>query len=180
MTIAAFVLGVVATVLAALSLTWQMIAVRLRGDRPKLTAVIGLYTPDGLVATDASSDVRESLLNAAGQLPPGHLIVGVKVVNTGRASFHVGGWAIRADPGGASLVPVADAIGGTAVPHDIPPGGSAVFSTTLHQAQRFADVAEGVDGQPRRIVLTVSSGARTYATKPLAPALFSLGSGIRA
>jgi hypothetical protein len=126
--------------------------------------------------TIASSDVRESLADAAERLQDSPLIIGVKVVNAGREPFHVAGWAIRADPDGTSLVPIEKPIAGADVPHDIPPGGSAVFLTELQHAHRFADAAAGTEGEPR-LVLTVSSGARTYATKPIAPELVSLDQG---
>lgn len=173
MTVAAFVLGVVATVLAAASLTWQLAAVLLRGAQPKLTPVVGLLTPEGLVANDAASNVSDSLARAADQFQPGRFVLGVKVVNTGREPFHVDEWAIRADTDGTSLIPGEAPDGGTRVPHDIAPGASAIFITDLQRAHRFADVTEGLSGLP--IVLTVSSGTRTYVTKPVAPELFSLG-----
>jgi hypothetical protein len=168
-TVAAFVLGVIGTVFAAASLTWQVVSFLLQSARPKLTPVVGLLTPGGLVTNDASRDVRESLVHAATQLPPGPLIIGVKVVNAGRAPFHVAGWAIRADPGGTSLVPVDVPVGGTEVPHDIPPGASAMFITEMQHAHRFADVAERVEARRPQIVLTVSSGGRTCVSKPIAP-----------
>ncbi|CAM4206490.1 hypothetical protein MB901379_03948 [Mycobacterium basiliense] len=174
MTIAGFVLGIVATVLAAASLTWQVVA--RRSLRPTLTPIVGLLTPDGLVLHDAGRDVSESLAAAAGKLPSGPFFIGVNVVNTGRSPLRVARWAIRADPGGTSLLPVDPAIGGTKVPHEIPPGASAIFFTELHRAHRFAEAAQRVANQPPRIVLTVSTGDRSYATNPVAPALFLLGS----
>ncbi len=175
MSVAGFVLGVIATILAVASLGWQVTTFVRQGPRPKLTPVVGLLTPDGLVTNDASSDVREVLTAAEANLSPGPFIIGVKVVNAGRAPFYVDGWAVRADPGGTSLVPVEKPIGGNEVPHEIPVGGSAIFITELQHARRFADVAERAEGQPPRIVLSVSSGARIYVTKPVASELFSLG-----
>ncbi len=182
MSVAGFVLGLIATVLAVVSLGWQLFNYRSQRARPKLTPVIGRMTPDGLVTNDASSDVRESLTAAAEQLEDIPLIIGVKVVNAGRAPFHVAGWAIRSDPDGTSLVPVEKPIAGADVPHEIPPQGSAVFLTELQHAHRFAaaannaEGAEAIEEEPPRIVLTVSSGARTYRTKRVAPELFSLAS----
>lgn len=179
MGVAGFVLGVIGTVLAVLSLGWQLAGYRQQRPRLKLTPVIGRLTPDGLVTNDASSDVRESLAAAAEQLEDIPLIIGVKVVNAGRAPLHVAGWAIRSDPDGTSLVPIEKPIAGADVPHDIPPQGSAVFLTELQHAHRFAAAANTADAgadPPPRIVLTVSSGTRTYRTKPIAPELFSIAS----
>lgn len=178
MSVAGFVLGLVATVLATVSLSWQLATFLRRRPRPKLTAVVGRLTPDGLVTNDASGDVRAALAEADEQREEAPLIVGVKVVNAGGAPFHVAGWAIRCENDDTLLVPVEKPIAGADVPHDIPPGGSAVFLTELSHAFRFAQaagqpVAEDPEGQPARLVLTVSSGARTYTTKPLAPELIS-------
>lgn len=182
MSVAGFVLGLIATVLAVASLGWQLVSHRSQQPRPKLTPVVGRLTPDGLVTNDASSEVRESLIAIAAQLEDVPLIIGVKVVNAGRAPFNVAGWAIRSDPDGTSLVPVEKPIAGADVPHEIPPQGSAVFLTELQHAHRFAaaagrvDAAAGTAAPTPRIVLTVSSGTRTYRTKPVAPELFSLDS----
>ncbi|WP_205874516.1 hypothetical protein [Mycobacterium camsae] len=179
MSVAGFVLGLVATVLAVISLGWQLAAYRQQRPRPRLKPVIGRLTTDGLVTNDASCDVRESLAAVADQLEDIPLIIGVRVVNAGRAPFQVAGWAIRTDPDGTSLVPVEKPIAGDDVPCEIPPQGSAVFLTEFRHAQRFATAAQNAAGSEDpspRIVLTVSSGARTYRTKPIAPELFSLES----
>ncbi|QUR68709.1 hypothetical protein [Mycobacterium spongiae] len=176
MTIAAFVLGVVATVLAAASLAWQVVRLLRRRARPRLTPIVGLLTSDGLVTNEAGTDVRSALADAAAKLSSDRFVVGVEVANAGTAPFHVTGWAIRADPGGTSLLPIDPPIGGSEVPHEVAPGSSAKFMTELQRAQRFAEAAQGHEGRPPRFVLTVSSAARTYATKPVVPAVFSLGS----
>ncbi|WP_216638166.1 hypothetical protein, partial [Mycobacterium sp. 1423905.2] len=129
----------------------------------------------GLVTNDAGSDTSEALLATAEDVPPGQFIVGVKVVNPARVPLHVAGWAVRADPGKTALVPVDEPIEGNEVPYDIPPGGTAIFLTKLQDAHRFAAGVQRAEGRPPHIVLTVWSGGRTYATKPLSPSLFSIG-----
>lgn len=171
MSVAGFVLGLVATVLAVFALGWQLVTFLHHRPRPRLTPLVGRLTPEGLVTNDAGSDMREALADAAER--PEDTIIGVKVVNAGRVPFHVAGWAIRADPDGTSLVPLDKPVAGDEVPFDIPPGGHAVFLTELQHAQRFAGAAENATVEPARLVLTVSSGARTYATKPVAAELFS-------
>ncbi|KAA1251564.1 hypothetical protein F0Q45_03810 [Mycobacterium simiae] len=174
MSVAGFVLGLVATVLAVASLIWQFFGFRKRPEA-KLTPVVGLLTPDGVVTSDAGNDARESLQNAAARFPEGRFVIGVKVVNTGRAPLHVASWAIRIGPNGTSLQPTRAS--GLEVPHDIPVGETAVLLTELQHVQRFVSAAEGAASQPPRIVLSVSSGARTYLTGPVAPGLLSLRSG---
>lgn len=52
--VAAFVLGIVGTVLAALSLGWQVLSIALLGARPKLTPIVGVLTAGGIVTNDAT------------------------------------------------------------------------------------------------------------------------------
>jgi hypothetical protein len=173
-TVAAFVLGIIGTVLAAGSLAWQVWSFILQGARPKLTPIVGLLTAGGLVSNDATRDVRDSLKSAASQVPPGPLVIGMKVVNDGRAPFHVTGWAVRADPSAVSFVVLDNQIGGPTVPCDIPPSGEAIFVTELTHASGLAAGGEAVDGKPQQITLTVSSGSRKFTTKPVHPASLTL------
>lgn len=129
MTVAAFVLAVIGTIVAAVSLTWNIVAFLLQGARPKLTLIIGIRSAGGLVHNDATRDIRDSLASAANQMPPGPLVVGVKVVNAGRAPFHVAEWALRSDPGKTSLKQFDNPLGSPAVPCDIAPGASEIFFT---------------------------------------------------
>jgi hypothetical protein len=178
MTVAAFVLGIIGALLAAASLTWNIVAFLFQGARPKLTPVIGMLTAGGIVTDDATRDVRDSLRSAAAQLPAGPLIIGVKVVNAGRAPFHVADWELRADPHGANFKVLDDPIGSPAVPCDIPAGAQKTFFMHLDGARTLASGCEAIDGKPQRIVATVSSGGRTYVSKPVEPALLTLGEGV--
>ncbi|MGV7255923.1 hypothetical protein B1987_08630 [Mycobacterium kansasii] len=168
MSVAGFVLGLVATVLSVALLTWQVW--RARSPGPKVTPVVGYLTPDGLVTNDADSGARASLQNAAAQLPEGRYVIGVRVVNVGRVALPVAGWAIRSDPDGTSLEPAQTS--GAGVPYDISPGETAVFLTDLRHVTAFA----AATAQPPRLVLTVSSGGRSHASRAVAPELWSLES----
>lgn len=102
-------------------------------------------------------------------------MIGVKVINAGRASFHVAEWALRSDPSKTSLRQFDNPLGSPAVPCDIPPGASETFFTELNAAYALAAAGTTLDGKQQRIVLTVSSGGRTYTTKPVAPMNLALG-----
>lgn len=171
MTVAAFVLGVLGFGLSVASGSWQVYSFLMQGARPKLTPIIGMLTGDGIgiLTNDATRDVRPSLARAAKQLHPGPLIVGVKVVNAGRAPFHVAGWAIRADPSGTSFNVVGEQIGSAAVPCEIPAGGEQTFFMFLDGATNLKSGMDRIDGTPQQIVATVSSGGRTFVSKPIAP-----------
>lgn len=168
-TVAAFVLGLLGFGVAISSLTWQVYTFLMQGARPKLTPILGMLTPGGMVTNDATRDVRASLVSAAKQLAPGPLIVGVKVVNAGRAPFHVADWAIRADPSGTAFHVVGEQIGSPTVPCDIPAGAEKTFFMYLDAAQTLKSGADRIEGKPQRIVATVSSGGRTYISEPIAP-----------
>lgn len=169
-TVAAFVLGVLGFGVGIASLTWQVYTFLMQGARPKLTPVIGMLTAggSGIVTSDATRDIRESLVSVAKQLQPGPPIVGVKVVNAGRASFHVAEWAIRADPCGTSFNVVGEQIGSPVVPCDIPAGAQQTFFMYLDAATNLKAGADRIEGAPQQIVATVSSGGRTFASKPIA------------
>jgi hypothetical protein len=67
-------------------------------------------------------------------------------------------------------------IGGPTVPCDIPAGAEEIFITELIHARALVAASEAVDKNPQRIVLTVSSGGRTFKSKPVVPALLAIGS----
>lgn len=173
--VATLTLGILGFGTGVASLTWNVVAFLLQGARPKLKPIIGFLSAGGLITNDATRDIRESLVHAATQFGSGPLIFGVKVINAGRATFHVAGWSIRAEPSGVSLNSFDVPPGGTAVPHDITAGGDVMFITDLEPVHRFASTAEKVEGRPQRIVLTVSSGGRTFKSKPIANVNLALG-----
>lgn len=169
MTVAAFTVGVVSLVIAVSSLSWQVYTFLLEGARPKLTPVVGILTRGGgLVTSDAFKDVRSSLTLAVEQIGPGMPIVGVKVVNAGRAPFHVAGWAIRAVPSGTSFTVLDDPVGSPTVPCDIPAGAEQTFFMEFGAAARLKFAADATEKKPQRIVITVFSGGRTLTSKPIA------------
>lgn len=176
-TVAAFVIAVLGFGLGIASLTWQVYTFLIQGARPKLTPIIGMLTGDGtgILTNDATRDVRPSLASAAKQLTPGPLIVGVKVVNAGRASFHVAGWAIRADPSGTSFNVLGEQIGSPAVPCDIPAGAEQTFFMYLRGATNLKSGADRIEGVAQEIVATVLSGGRTYVSDPIAAVNLTIG-----
>ncbi|OBG78837.1 MULTISPECIES: hypothetical protein [unclassified Mycobacterium] len=172
MTVAAFVLGLFGFGVGVASLTWQIYPFLMQGARPKLTPIVGMVMAGGTmrVTHDATlTNARQSLEIAAKQFSPGPLIVGVKVVNAGRAQFHVAAWAIRADPTGVSFNTLGEQIGSPEVPCDIPAGAEQIFFTRYEGARNLKVGADSIEDKPHRIVVTVSSGGRTFVSKPMAP-----------
>jgi hypothetical protein len=169
MTVAAFILGIIGTVLATASLGWQVWSFRLQGARPKLTPVIGTDYGGGALPIDATADVRPSLLALEAQLDadPSDRIVGVTVVNKGRADLSVTRWSFRALPAGTVFLP-PEVPGCPSVPCTIPPGGEETFFTALNRVRFVAAASEAVGGgRPQRVVVTVTSGGHTYTSEPI-------------
>jgi hypothetical protein len=133
--VATLALGILGFGTGVASLTWNVVAFLWQGPRPKLTPIVGFRSGRGLVSINATRDARASLASAAKQVPPtGPLLVGLKVVNAGRAPFHVAEWAVRGDPSKTSLNPFDDWLDSPTVPRDIPPGASETFFTELNAA----------------------------------------------
>src|SRR5699024_6096851 len=153
----------------------QVYTFLMQGARPKLTPIIGMLTPHGILTNDATRDIRASLANAAKQLQPAPLIVGAKIVNDGRAPFHVAGWASHAAPAGTSVD--VEQIGSPAVPCDIPAGADRTFFMYLNAATNLKSGADQIEGTAQRIVATVSSGGRTYVSEPIASVNLAIESG---
>jgi hypothetical protein len=149
MTVAALVLGIIGTVLAAGSAVWNIAQYLLSGARPKLTPIIGTDYGGSTVPFDATSDVRPTLLQLEGQhdVDAADRIIGVTVVNKGRADLCVTRWSLRvlpvtrsslrvlpvtrwmfrALPVGPVFIPPTDP-GCPDLPCTIPPGGEAPSS----------------------------------------------------
>lgn len=134
-----------------------------------------MLTDSGILTNDATRDVRDALRTAAEQFPPGPLIIGVKVVNAGRAPFHVADWELRAEPHGAKFKVLGDPIGSPAVPCNIPAGAQRTFFMRLDGARNLASGSEEIASGPQRIAVTVSSGGRTYVSKSVEPMNLTLG-----
>lgn len=176
MTVAAFVLAIVGTITAAVSLTWNILTFLWQGARPKLTPIVGFRSSAGLIYHDATLDnVRELLEHAAQQVPAGAFVVGVKVINAGRASFHVAEWGVSTMPNKTSFKTLESFMDSPTVPCDISPGASQIFFTELNAAYALRAADESVYGKSQRVVVTVSSGGRTYTTKPVSPGALALG-----
>jgi len=167
MDVAALVLGIIGTVFAALSLGWNVAQYLLTGARPKLVPVIGMTGGrDGLMI-DAVDDAWPTLLALESQLDtdPADRVVGVTVVNKGRAALHVANWGISVLPSGARHLP-APAHGSPAVPCTIPPGGQETLFTSAASVQIAAAATQAGAGRPQRVVATVTAGGRTRTSKP--------------
>lgn len=177
MDVAGLVLGIIGTVLATGTVVWEVAQYLLSGARPKLRPIIGTDYGGSTVPLDAASDVRPTLRQFEAQLDadPADRILGVTVVNKGRADLVVTSWSFRSEPTGAVFLPPTDP-GCPELPCTIPPGGDATLFTKLDRVRFLAAAGEAVGGGRRqRIVATVTSGGRTRTTRPFSMSMLTDG-----
>lgn len=188
MNVAAFVLGVLGTALAATSLGWNVAEYLLTGARMKLEPIIG--HGGATLVLDATTDMRPTLQQLEAQLhdaDPADRIIGVTVINKGRIDlcitrwsfrvlpvnrwwsprrYAVTRWMFRIVPKGPDFLPPTDP-GCPELPCTIPPGGTATFLTRLERVWLVTTSIDNVSDPRRlRVVATATSGGRTRTSKP--------------
>lgn len=169
MDVAGLVLGIIGTVLAAASVGWNVAQYLLSGARPKLTPIIGANYGAGAFRVDATKDARPTLLALEAQLEANaqDRILGVTVVNRGRADLRVTGWEFRVRPAGARHFPAA-VPGSPAIPCTIPPGGEETFFTSAATVCPATAAVQAAAGRSQRLVAMITSGGCSYESKPIA------------
>lgn len=168
MDVAGLVLGIVGSVLAAVSLGWNIAQYLLTGARPKLRPIVGTDYGGSTVPMEATTDVRPTLRQLETQLgtESRDRILGIAVVNKGRADLVITRWSFCSEPTGAEFLPPADP-GCPHLPCTIPPGGESILFTKLDRVRFLAAAGEVIGGgQQQRVVATVTSGGRTHTSKP--------------
>jgi hypothetical protein len=170
--VAALVLGIVGTVLAAWALTWNIVSFLLQGARPRLTPVVGVLTPDaGHLLTPATGSMSDTLRQTIEQFD-GPLVVGVQVTNAGRVPFHVAGWGIRPESANHTFVPARNELG---VPPrttcDIAPGAHALFLTELVNAFVLIADHKATESLSLCLRMVMFSGGRDRKSKAVPLAL---------
>jgi hypothetical protein len=170
--VAALVLGIIGTALAAWALTWNIVSLLLHGARPRLTPVVGVLTPDaGHLLSPATERISDTLRQTIEQFD-GPLVVGVQIANAGRVPFHVAGWGIRPESAKYTYVPARNELG---IPPtntcDIGPGAHALFLTGLDNA--FAVIADhkAPESPSLSLHMVVYSGGRERESKAVPLAL---------
>jgi hypothetical protein len=135
-TVAAFVLGLIGTVLATVSLSCPA-ASRHRRQRPKLVSVVALSREGNLSALPATPDIAELVTTELASGNP--IFVGVEVINRGRLPLHVSGWFWGFDATGRAVHPRNTV--GQSMPCQIEPGATATFlaAPSIFAASSAAD-----------------------------------------
>jgi hypothetical protein len=168
----ALVVSIFGALLAAGSLGWSIAVFLMQGARPKLTPVVCLLSEGKLFAMPAIRDVSQDARDTSGHLDA-KLLVGVEVVNAGRAPFHVIGWAWRTDPAGVRVVE-KQPTQGPRPPCDIPPGASRIFVTETGAITSLIRGSRDKGHEPKKVYAYVTSGGREYKSKPFAPEVVAM------
>jgi hypothetical protein len=124
------------------------------------------------VTSAADADTDDVLRRTAAQ-HSGDLIVGVQVINTGRAPFHVSQWGLRSYPAGRSWMPLDDQDLDRCPPVEIAPGAAHSFFMPLQRARDLSAVENdrAADKAADNVAVVVVGGGRTFETAPISPAL---------
>ncbi len=98
-------------------------------------------------------------------------VIGVKVVNRGRAPTRVERWSVQVKgDGGTSLTPIGNLVG-PPLPYDLPPGSSATWVTDLQNATALAHADAATFGgklNPVYVVAELGTGRRLTSQNTLA------------
>lgn len=133
----ALILGIVGTVLAAVSLGWNIASYFLSAGRIKVNLLVGLLGAESLVSWPAAELKRVPFDDFPGAEP----VVVIEVVNTGRLAFTVTGVGIYFGAGGAYR-----ATGGNPfppLPHRMDGGEIASWALPMRQALVAGLMLEG-------------------------------------
>lgn len=133
MQIATLVIAVFGAIVGTASLTWNVVQFLLAGPRPKAHLIVGAVTPgQHLVTGPASAAIFETFDRLAKE---GYTqrVIGVKVVNHGRAPTRVQRWSVKCAQSGISVTPIGDTIGPT-LPYDLAPQTSETWVVDFQTA----------------------------------------------
>lgn len=160
-------IAVFGTVVATASLTWNVVQFLLGGAWPKAQLILGMMSSGGgLVSGPPGTDPFGSLARLAEQgytLP----VIGVKVVNYGRAPVRVERWSVKCMNADIALLPPRDESIGPELPHDLPAGANGTWVIDLQLARSLAHAAAATFEQkpePVHVVVELGTG-KTLVSK---------------
>jgi hypothetical protein len=146
--LATLIVAILALVVASASLTWNVVQFLLGGSRPTALLVVGALAPGGMVTMEAGSDTAKELDRLAATDGYNQGVIGVRVINRGRAPTTVQRWEIKTDdPSGISLNPLGESIG-PPLPHVLAAGAQETWVTDLAHAARLAAATAGTFNRP--------------------------------
>jgi hypothetical protein len=165
----ALAIAIFSTVIATASLTWNVVQFLLGGARPRAQLIVGaLSDGGGLVSGQPSEGLFRTLARLTGESYT-HPVIGVKVINCGRAPARVQNWSVKCIDAGVALTPVGDSIG-PELPHDLPAGANETWVVDLRSARAMVHAsATATHGrtEPVRVVVELGTGKILVSSKSL-------------
>ena len=158
MEIAAFVIGCLGFLIAALALGWQIASWALDGRRVKVTLKHGAMGRGGSVVGPVlrSGDPRDlSSVRAEGFL--GMEVLGITVANVGRMPVTVRRYSVHAVGAGFAFTPMGEAIGPD-LPYRLEPGDSETWYAEMQSARALLSSIRSIGRQASRVYMTVELG----------------------
>jgi len=151
-------LSIISLVVAGASFTWNVSQFVLGGARPRAELVVGAVAMGGLVYWSPKDDPIGQLARLASQGEDPKPVIGVRVINHGRAPTRIERWSIAGIGAGVSLTPLTDQYG-PQLPHDLAPGANAVWVTDIRQvAKAITTSAEVLDAETKSVYVRAELG----------------------
>jgi hypothetical protein len=161
-------IAVFGAVVATASLTWNVVQFLLGGARPKAHLVVGALSPSGgLIAGPPSDNAFRTVARLAKEGYP-RPVIGVKVINHGRAPARVQKWSLKCMAAGVAYTPIGDSIGPT-LPHDLPAQASETWVVDLQFARALVHTAATSERNPEpvRVIVELGTGRTLVSRKSL-------------
>ena len=161
-----FGIALLGAIVGTASLTWNVVQFLLAGPRPKAHLIVGAVSPGrNLVSGPPSAAIFETFARLATE---GYTqrVIGVKVVNHGRAPTRVQRWSVKCMKSGIALAPMADAIG-PKLPYDLAPQANETWVVDFQAAYALVHAtAKTFDQRPEpvRVVVELGTG-KTLVSK---------------
>lgn len=147
-TAAALLISAVSLLLAGLSLGWQIAQWLLSAGRAKATLMHGLVQrEDPYVGPVAKNGSPFDLAKLRRQGIDGPSVVGIQVVNRGRAPLSVERVSLCTRGGTLQFVPIGD-VRGPALPYRLAPGTNASWYVSEDNALRLVNSSREALGEP--------------------------------
>lgn len=155
---AAILISVFSLAIAACSLGWQVAIWALSGRRVRLRLLHGVAGRGGFAvgAVDRSEKPLD-MSSMRRQGWDGPEVIGVEVINVGRAPVSVRGYSVKAIGGGMSLRPVGDIVG-PPLPFKLEPGESETWYSDARDARALLSSLAAIGRTSRSVRMAVSLG----------------------
>lgn len=156
----ALVVAGLSLLVSGLSLGWQIASWLMSAGRVKATLHHGLLTPDFAYTREVGRDGAPAPLEGfQGQRIRGREVLGIEVINVGRAPVKVARYQVALARTGATATPLADSIGPD-LPHRIEPGESATWYVEMDSVRGLVYAGQVIQKGAREVYMTAELATR--------------------